>query len=226
MTAAEIEIVEPKRIRIRDRHFDVFYHAPPQSDGSIYDLEASANELSHARNHLKPHELRGIRGRDLPAGLSIMIESPKSHLKNMSLVYFENLNEGPIVKSWIYFDHADWHLPLHLIDFCDLVQEEIASSKDVVRRVEVHESDVGVNLLCVAPVSPLADCYLVFQALDDLILKGYRACLRSLMKDAPALRVKSTDIPVADGHGAKWWIRYVVVPVVVAFVALIALLLR
>lgn len=204
----------------------MFHHEPPLSDGSVYNLEASGDKNRHARNLLEPHELRGICGRDIPACLSIAIENPESHLKNMSLVTFDNLNEGPIVRAHVFYDHANWHLPIHLADFCELLRDELLQSKDLIRRVDIYEYDASITLSCVASIASLEDCFNKFQALDDLLLKSFRVCLRSLMKNSTTRHDKEASQAAGDGHGAKWWIRYVVVPLVVAVVALIALLLR
>lgn len=221
-----IEIIDKKKLRLNERSFDIHYHNPPLSDGSIFGLDADGANSTYAKNHLKPYELRGIQGRWLPAGLYISIDSPKSHLKNMSLVHFENIKEGPVVKSWIYFVHADWHLPISLHDFCEMLRDEIANNTSVVSHVGIELDDSSVTLVTVAPIGPSSYCYEVFQALDEHLLKSYRTCLRSLMRDTPIPRKKVNEASSGDAHGLKWWMRYVAVPIIVGLIALAAVFLR
>ena len=214
-----IEIESPNKVRIHDRTFEVFHRDPPLQDGEVYGLEGTArDDDKYTRNHLHAYELRGVLGKALPSGLSIAIEGPNCLLKRTSLAYFENLNEGPVVKAAVYFDYGDWHIPIHLVDFAELLKTEMEKSKDVIRRVGVEQSDASVTLFCVGAIAPTQDCYEAYQALDNVILQSYRACLRLLMRDKPVKEPKSFEGPVGDSHGFKWWVRYVVVPVVGAVV--------
>ncbi|SRR5258706_5723400 len=224
---APVEILGQRQLRVRDRHFEMFFSDPPRIDGSIYNLEANGQDDESGRTHLEPYELRGVLGKDLPNALSISIYRPKSHLGNMMcMVDFENLNQGPVTKAVICLDQVNWHLPMHLADFCDELSQLIASAKDLVTSTNSTEDEGSIYITVTAPIGPTVDCYAVFQSVDELILRSYRGTLRMFMRETPARRAKESPAPPADTHGPRWWIRYVVVPVVLGGLTIAALLLR
>lgn len=231
---ASIELLSQTRVRIKDRQFKIHHSDPPLPDGSIYNLEVTADERDRVLEHLKPHELRNIQGREMPPGMAIMIDGAKSRL-GRTIVHFDNLTEGPAVRLVVDFTYSDWHLPINLVTYAGLLRDEILrAGKDLLRRVSIDESGAGVYLFCLSPVPPTSDYYEIFQALDEHTLNSHRACLRSLMKDFQhALHDAEHRQPTdksssskSDSDGLKWWVRYVVVPVAVGLVALVALLMR
>lgn len=149
-----------------------------------------------------------------------MIERPRSEFKNTTSAHFKHISTGHEISQDIYFDYADWHLPLNIIDFADLLKRELENGPSKLAQVRIYKSDVSVYLICIAAISGNDDLYVKFKEINASIMRAYRTCLHSLTKPPTTEGTRHKD----DTNGVKWWVRYVAVPLVGsgAFAALVA----
>ncbi len=215
------EVISDDSVRIRGRAFKVHHQAEPFEDGTTHTLEATTDSRNKYGQFLEVHELREISAAMLPVGFSIMIERPKSQFKDTTLAYFKNVRAGHQISQGIYFDYADWHLPINVMDFADLLKAELTEGQARLSKVHIDKADASLYMTCMLNIDTDDDLYARFKDLDASITRAYRRCIQSLATPHQQVEHKS------DSSGLKWWVRYVVVPLAGsgAFAALIAWLI-
>jgi hypothetical protein len=224
VSVSTIELVDKNKIRIHERVFHVHHCDPPLPDGTVYNLEASADRTQRHVQHLELRELHGIKGRDLPHGLSIEIDCLRTAIGNSGIVGIDNLYRGLEISESMYFAYSAWHLPGNLVDFVDELKKELEQKQYGMARVTTDRSDATIYVSSAIAIAPDEDCLVSFTRLDDAMRSAHRAALRRFI--AAHAKLVVPDAP--DSRGVKWWLRYVIVPVLGsgACVALVTWLIR
>lgn len=200
---------------------------PPFEGKWRYLVNGDGHERAHSGHHLSPYNLRGLRPIDVPNGLSLSIYRPKSSFRLLNSFELRKLDDECQISVTVDLAFADWHLPKNLRDFVDDYRSSLSKVVTNLVNVTADQDEVGYSLTCAVKVSPLEDFFAAYTNLAEEVLVAYRQALADLVRpNAPMQPISPTD-----GHGPRWWIRYVVVPIigsgaVAAVVTAIVALLR
>lgn len=111
----------------------------------------------------------------------------------------------------LYFDHADWHLHINLQHFAARYRDALLRQVDNAIECHIDHSDPGMYINCAISVAPDMDYLSAYRNAVSQILATYRKCLEDIYKQPLVRKLK-----VAQANnigGAKWWFRYVIVPI-------------
>lgn len=233
MTSSAFEILSESTFRVGDKAIAGHFCDPPERGKWKYAIEATSDERSRNGQHLFVHDFREVRPVDLPNGISIVIQSPKSEFRQVGFAEINKINDRSELIVTITFDYADWHHPLNLQHFaeryCDAWRQDVAQATNC----HIDRSEIGLYINCSIQVSPEVDYLSAYQKIDAQVLAVYRKCLSevSTQNTQPKTDAPSTPVGERTDSGAKWWVRYVIVPVigsgaVAALVAAIVALLK
>jgi hypothetical protein len=221
------ELLGPGKARLGSNEFIAQCLDAARADGMRYVIEVTADSRQQHGQHLTPHGLREIRPKDLPNGFYLSMErldATHFFFRNIHFLTIFKKDDRLKLEIMISFDHADWHLPVSLAVFSDQYVAALCENSAVASGVQ---SEYGVDVTYSFIVAPDEDLYLAFQQGAGACLRKYRECIASgyggtAQKVHRVASSLSTDL---DGH--RWWIRYVVVPIVGSgtFAAVVAALL-
>lgn len=199
---------------------------PPFEGKWRYLISGEGHERAQPGHHLSPHNLRGLRPSDVPNGLSLSIYRPKSYFRPLSSFELKKVDDESHISVSVDLSFADWHLPKNLRDFADDYRSVLLSGLSNLVSVTIDQDEVGYSLTCIVKVPPAEDFFAAYTNLAQEVSAAYRQALAELVQ--PSATTQSTS--PTDSHGPRWWIRYVVVPVLgsgavaAAVTAVIALL--
>lgn len=219
------ELLSPERLRIGSINYTV-RSDPSASDGEIYMLEASADPDQRHAQHLAPANLRGVRAADLPNGFYLSIErlsKAKPALRNIHFLVVRKESDQVRVSTTAAFDHSDWHLPESLVHFAHRYAVALSASLGLGSNVSVDENDTGVEVTVHTQPAPERDLFAEYTAVAEACLVVYRASIAERYssqaiakpeRDLQPSTAPPTPAAPGDSAGAKWWFRYVLVPVI------------
>jgi hypothetical protein len=207
-------ILDNKTATIGDLRLRLDQVEPPLDDKWRYILAAAGNDR-HAPQlqKLETHQLRFISPADIPNGMSLSIYQPRSVFREIDFLQLQKFNDSSQLIVTVTFDFADWHLPKNLRDFIDDYCAMLKNEVDNFVNAYPDQNDVGFSIICSATVPPSENFYAAYQKLSDQILKSYRHTLATLFSKTDNTVKSITISQPTDTHGARWWIRYVAVPV-------------
>lgn len=205
------EILSRESVRIGPQKFRCFTHEPPLQGRWHYSIEAAGNDRNAPWTKLSPYHLNNVRPIDLPNGTSISIYQPKSNLRDLSYMMIEKIDDQSFITTTVNFNYPDWHLPVPLHQFLIEYQTIIAQDSDAVESVEISQTEYGLDVICKMRVGSQEDYHVAYDRCCAYILDTYRGALASVFNSQNKSVVKQEN-SVTDMHGARWWIRYVVVP--------------
>ena len=220
-------IANPHTACVGDAQVRMHTMEPPFEGKWRYLVSGEGHEGSHPEHHLSPHNLRGLRPSDVPNGLSLSIYRPKSSFRLLSSFELRKLDDESQISVNVDLAFADWHLPKNLRDFVDDYRSALLRGLTNLVNVTIDQDEVGYSLTCAVKVSPSGDFFAAYTSLAEEVLAAYRQALAELVRPSAPIQPTSPT----DGHGPRWWIRYVVVPIlgsgaVAAAVTAVVALLR
>jgi hypothetical protein len=208
-----LELIGSDQIRINGRFLHLNYVDPPLEDGTVYCLTLSANPYRRHVEHFDLQEFHSVRGRDLPAGFSMTLEDLRTTLNSNVLVTFDNLAHGPEASLALTFSYVEWHLPGNLADFLESYKRELEQPEYGVSRVTLSRSEQWFYMTPWTPIAADELCARAFGRLDEASVAAYRKALQRFVygMQQPGTAVTA---PAPDAKGFKWWLRFIIVPIV------------
>lgn len=211
MPAPPFELIDNETIRVGERVVSCHFCDPPFNGKYRYLADTTSDERDRICQHLFVHDFRDVRPSDLPNGISINIQSPRSDFRQISFAEIKKANDQSELIIVLCFDYVDWHLPMNLQHFAERYRDALLHQ--VVSALECHidHSDPGLFINCSISVAPDTDYLSAYAKAVSQILATYRKCLEDIYKQPSP---KEAKLPQADDTaGAKWWFRYVIVPI-------------
>lgn len=212
MADSAFELINQTTVRIGDRVLTSHLCDPPLEGKHRYVIEATSDERNRYGQQLYIHDFREIYPTDLPNGISINIERPKSSFRDVGFIDIKKSDDHSELSIIVCLDFADWHLPLNLPHFAEKYIDSLKENVAGILRAEIETTDAGLYIVCGVTVMPTSTYLSAYRNLDAQVLATYRKCLGDIYK--PKSVKKAEPGQPQDYSGTKWWVRYVVVPVI------------
>lgn len=216
MTHPPFELVSESKFRIGERIVSGHFCDPPANGKWKYVIEANSDERHHIGQLLFVHDFSDVRPTDLPNGISIVIQGPKSDFGQVSFADIKKINDKSELTVVLNFDYVDWHLPLNLQHFVESFRDALIQQVDHANNCHIDHRDIGLSVDCSVGVDPDTNYFSAFKKVDAQVLATYRKCLSDIYKQqhVPKLEPITVSRPDEAASGARWWVRYVIVPVI------------
>nr|WP_294841133.1 hypothetical protein [uncultured Methylotenera sp.] len=212
MSNPKFEIINSKEIRIGERVLSYHQHTPPLNDNTIYSIDASANSSDTHTQKLYPYDFNGIKPTDFPNGLSISLTISQSEFSNVCFFLVSKMNDQAEISIIVDLLFKEWHLPISLSHFTEIYKSALFEVVTNISDVEIELTDVGYFVIAKTKVLTNSTIGSAYIKLSKEVLFAYRKSLASLTNiDKPYKNLSSTP---TDNIGLRWWIRYVVVPII------------
>ena len=224
MTSTSFEILENKRIRIGSQLLDMHLSSPPLDGKWKYIIEATSDTRDKIVQHLNMHQLGDIYPTDLPNGISISISSPKTEFRAIQFADIKKLDDQSELRVTMIFDFVDWHLPVNLQHFGENYRDAMLVEVKEALLAEITTTEFGLFITCGVRVPPKTNYLDAYRKINTQVLTTYRKCIADTYKSKDIKVINSRPLQKSDSTGLKWWVRYVLVPVIGsgAFAAVIA----
>lgn len=223
MANTQFEIIDNKNIRIGDTVVSAFYHKPPLGN-IVYSVESTSNHREKALQYLSVYNFQQITPVALPNGIAISISNPGSefpYVVSADIVKADDKVKVTLVMDLLY---RDWHLPFNLVHFVEQYEDKLRTTVTNFLGTQNIKMEASFIISCTVSVDTTKTILDAYNQLDRELQKIYRKCLSDIT--APVHFEGSKAIP-SDETGFKWWIKYVIVPIVGSgtFAGVLALLL-
>ncbi|WP_265948962.1 hypothetical protein [Dechloromonas sp. A34] len=211
MSNPVFELIDNTTFRVGERIVSCHFSDPPFDGKYRYHADGTSNERDHITQHLFVHDFRNICPSDLPNGISINIQYPKSEFRHVNFAEIKKANDQSELIIVLCFDYVDWHLPINLHNFAERYRDALLHLVDGATQSNIDQSEPGLFVTCSISVVPDTDYLSTYRKAVSQILATYRKCLEDIYKQP--LSKESKPIRADDNTGAKWWFRYVIVPI-------------
>lgn len=199
------------RVQIGSRELKVSFISPPMKDGTTHLVEATSDPANEYKQKLLVTDLNGVLGGTLPSGFEIIIQSPHVRTPGLDFLSFQNLSKGRCIRFvvGIYFQH--WSHRINLLHFAEDLRALAERDLPHCQAASVTKDEYGVSLWISIFLGDTDDCYDLFTTTDQALYVLYKKALTKA--DATSVN-KLQAAPNASESGFRWWVRYVVVPLV------------
>jgi hypothetical protein len=211
MTVSAFEMIGNESFRIGDRVVSCHFSDQPSNGKYRYYADVTSDERDKICQHLFVHDFRDVYPSDLPNGISINIQSPRSDFRQVSYAEITKVNDKSELTIVICFDFLDWHLPINLVSFAERYRDALLCRVDGALRCHIDQSEPGLFVVCSTSVTPDQNYLSSYRAVVRQALSTYRKCLENIYQQPASEGVAPPQ--VTDTVGARWWVRYVVVPI-------------
>lgn len=210
MPQTTFELIDNETFRVGERVVSCHFMDPPFSGKFRYLADTTSDKRDQIVQHLFIHDFREVHPSDLPNGISISIYSPRSDFRQISSAAIKKANDQSELIISQCFDYGDWHLPINLQHFAERYRDALLHQVEAAFECQVEYSEPGLFIICSISVSPDSDYLSVYGKATSQILAIYRECVENIYK--PVSRKEVKPLRTDDTAGAKWWFRYVIVP--------------
>lgn len=210
MPAPAFELIDNETLRIGERVVSCHFSDPPFEGKYRYLADTTSDERDRIYQHLFVHDFREVHPSDLPNGISINIQSPRSDFRQINFAEIKKANDQSELIIVLCFDYVDWHLPINLQHFAERYRDALLDHVDSALECHIDHSDPGLFINCSVSVAPDTDYLSAYKKAVSQILATYRKCLENIYK--PPSPKEAKPLQADDTAGAKWWFRYVIVP--------------
>jgi hypothetical protein len=211
MPTPAFELIDNSTFRVGGRVVSCHFSDPPFGGKYRYVAEGTSDERDRICQHLFVHDFREVRPSDLPNGISINIQSPRSEFRQINFTEIKKANDQSELIIVLCFDYADWHLPINLQHFAERYRDALLRQVDSAIQCHIDQSDPGLFISCSILVAPDTDYLSAYRKAVSQILATYRKNLDGIYKQPSAKEEKAAQSD--NTGGAKWWFQYVIVPI-------------
>ena len=203
--------LESNKAFIGHREFRLGLISPPLRDGTTKLIEASSNPANPHQQNLSVSELFGVLGGMLPSGMDILIHEPHGKTPCLRTISFQNLAAGRCMQFLLCIDFANWPYRTNAIHFADAFRANLENDLSNCQSIEVSKNEYGVNITIQIILGEKSDCHEEFKITDEKIFQIYKREIAQA--DRPYITKPKSNESGADA-GYRWWVRYVIVPIV------------
>lgn len=214
MAAPVFELIDNSTFRFGDRVVSGHFSDPPFHGKCRYLVDGTSDERDRISQKLFVHDFIDIRPADLPNGISITLQRPRSEFRQVNFAEIKKIDDKSVLVIILCFDYVDWHLPINLQHFSERYRDSLLRQVDSAVESHIDQADFGLFVICSISVASDVTFLAAYRKADSQILAAYRKCLEDLYKTLPAKKNETKPAKTDDSEGAKWWFRYVIVPVV------------
>jgi len=216
-----IERLDEKRIRIGSKEFRLGIADHPLPDGTYMGVEAAGRPYTERQQQFDLELFQGTQANQLFKGLYIGIYSPIVESKNISYIELANPYGNPTLCLSLSFEYAGWTGESNLVHLGKRLSQTFLKEIPSCTSATSKAADVAVDISLKIDIPRSEDLYEFVRAIDQKVNDEIR---------------RATTLPNADGavagdlkpdeHGYKWWVRYVLIPLLgsAAVVAVVQLI--
>lgn len=199
------------RVQIGSRELKVSFISPPMRDGTTHLVEATSDPVNEYKQKLLVTDLNGVLGGMLPSGFEIIIEGPHGRTPGLDFLSFQNLSKGRSIRFAVRIYFQDWSHRTNLLHFAEDLRARTEHSLPHCQSASVTKDEYGVSLWISIFLGDTDDCYGLFTTTDQALSALYK---EALTKADASFVSKLATASNASESGFRWWVRYVVVPLV------------
>ncbi len=186
-----------------------------------YVIEATADEHRRVGQYFPLHELRKLRPSDLPNDFYLAVDgvnSQRAQFRNLDYLNLTKKSDKTTLSVVIHLGYWDWHIPENLHHFAARYVQSLAKSAQPSMTAHYDRDEVGV-LISISAIAPAdQNLYETFQQIEACALAAYRSTLAEgyttpALADSSISTSSKSPEPTGDAHGLRWWVRYVIVPI-------------
>lgn len=214
MTTPAFEFLSEEQARIGDAIVKVYRCNPPLDGKWKFSIEATSDDRDTIVQKLRLHELRDVRPPDIPNGTAIMIQRPRTEFRELQFADIRKIDDRSEMHVTMVFDFIDWHLPISLQHFAKSYCDAMLKLVEGATSTHIAATEAGLFITCEVAVPPITNFWAAFQNIDTQVLATYRKCIADTYIPKSEMPVQTQAPQLTDAHGARWWIRYVLVPIV------------
>jgi hypothetical protein len=210
MSGSKFEIINSKELRIGKRTLS-YHHQNPPIDNTIYSIDASDNSRDSHTQKLHPFDFKEIKPSDLPNGITISLAISQAEFSYLCYFYINKANDQVEISVLVDLLFKEWHLQTNLAHFIELYKSTLFEVITNISDIEIEPTDVGYFVIAKSKVLTSSAIYDAYIKLSKEVLFAYRKSLANLTLDNS--KKSSFNIP-PDSSGLRWWLRYVLVPII------------
>lgn len=199
------------RAFIGSRELRLSLYSPPMKDGTSALIETTSDLANQYQQKLAVAELKGVLGAMLPSGFELSIYGPHSRMPGVDFLSFQNLSRGRCIRLSVHISFSDWAYRTNLIHFAENFRATIEQQLPGCQSASVAKDKYGITIWIQVLLEETDDCSGIFQTTDKQLNSIYKNALGKA--DSSFVAKISTHTQSADA-GFRWWIRYVIVPLV------------
>lgn len=218
------QIIDDRTIRFNGRMMRMGRADDIWPDGTWLSLEGSEKPRFDSQQRLRVSELNGILGSEFPEGLDLSIEEPRFSTPAIRWLNIQRSAQRIIAILDIAFDFSSWQLPSNLTHFAGLLAQKLELTLTDVHSVAMRVDEYGPAITCKVLIEDKGD---IGQLVNQADREIGAAILEAMRPDGGSQISKPSSTPTLkpDEAGALWWLRYAIVPLVIAVVVAFARLL-
>lgn len=218
MAISDFEILEPTKFRIKDKIISARYHEQPLQGRYKYTVDCTSNERDKIVQNLNIYEFGNISPTDLPNSFILTIQEPRSEFKQLAFIEISKLNDSSELSCTVIFDYGDWHLPINLVHFSDLYASTLQNRVENFTKTAIDKSEAGIFITCWTSIPPQTNYLDAYRKLASEMLLSYRKSIEMTYQPNDMDKKISAPLP-HDNSGFMWWLRYIIVPLIIAIIA-------
>lgn len=179
----------------------------PLSGGTTHLVEATSGPSDKLLQKVSPADLAGVKAESIPKGFQLTIYRPETKVAGLDYLAVENIRYGLQMVIALDYSFSNWARRTTVPNFAEIFRRLIEQELRACRDVRIEKNEYGVSLWISLSLDPSDDCYAKYTEVEDSLGSLYRQAL--LMGDK-----KLDEAASAFDTGFRWWLRYVIVPIV------------
>jgi len=212
------ELLSFDSVRFGKKILRCHQYEPPMEGKYSLVVEASSRATDKYSQELYVQDFAQAVASDLPNGITITIDEPLSEFRAVSGVTISKFGDTTTASVSASFAFADWHLPSNLAHFVRAVAVRLGSETSV--STEVFTEDMSVELWVRKPLASNGNVSQGVSVLMRSIPDAYRAEMQTLVSGSREKVEVVRDLAKSDARW-QWWVRYVLVPVLLGAIGLL-----
>lgn len=224
-----VELVDASSIKLGRRSYRMFTLDRELDDGTLHSVETYGRPhmmSSDLQDKFALDDLAGVLSSDLPDKFSFMAYEPLLDTPGLDNIYFKSKGGKQYLVGSIFQGYHEWTGAENLADYGARLAAQLRAVLPACLSSKAQRDEYGVTLWFTTEIPSHSDLAEYVRGIDSL---AYRTVvdMRGNVSHSPAPLTPSASLK-PDERGLKWWIRYVVVPLIgsATVVALIALLTK
>lgn len=202
-----IEQTSHDKIRIGPETFRLVHCRHPLPDGTTMGVEAAGRPHSGYQQIFDVECLKGALAHQLPKGLYIAVYAPKLSVKQIIHIEIANPYGAPTLSLSLSYSYCEWGEESNLNRFGSALAGKVLNALPHCVSASAKPQDSALDISFRLDIPKTADLHDFLRQTDIAIA----SLIQESTKPGSAHANPPTLKP--DEHGYKWWLRYIVIPV-------------
>jgi len=217
------------RIRLGERTYKLFHEPNPRPGFDEYYVELNGLLGGGAvGDFFDLDAMRGVIPTELPDNFGMSIYSPNLSCKEIDGVSVTKRGAKCSMHISVRHYFSDWLFPVNLYTFYKNIKKAFVDSTDGVFDVSIDKDEYGISASIEIVIDPTIDLFTHCHMLSRRVKKILEESIVALSHPGVSLRPSHSAPELKpDELGFKWWLRYVVVPLIgIVVAAIVTIMLK